>query len=251
MVDPYVITLDVNTDRFERFMKLNDHLTCNVFIGTDGSRLSYLDGVNRGFLTQECADSGMVSKGALGCAISHWTLWWKAVYEKRSLLILEDDVVTHPDIQAWIDKLHIDLNIADKVDILYLGLNTDSIIEAISPEGVHQISMFGERYPDYESISERLSLTRTSNVRLWRMLKGFGNCCYLVTPRGAAKLVESVLPLRLEGVPVPLLSGNMPGTGVDRRMNALFESIEAYVGIPFLAWTPNTESATRASSALA
>ncbi len=32
---------------------------------------------------------------------------------------------------------------------------------------------------------------------------------------------------------------------IDRRLNALFATMQAYVAMPFLAWTPNTDSATR------
>ncbi len=88
----------------------------------------------------DCAKSGLVSPGSLGCAISHWTLWWKAIYEKKSLLILEDDVVTHGDILGWIERSEL----CRTADLVLFGINTDSVLEAVSPEGVHQISIFGE-----------------------------------------------------------------------------------------------------------
>jgi GR25 family glycosyltransferase involved in LPS biosynthesis len=183
----------------------------------------------------------MVSPGQLGCAISHWTLWWKAVYEEKSLLILEDDAATHPGLQDWIERS----DICRQADMVLFGINTDSVLEAISPEAVRQIAIFGEQYPSYGVIAETLAQTRTADVRPWRLVKGLGLCCYLVTPRGAAKLVEQLLPLRLDGVPLPLVVDHMPGIGVDRRLNALFDVLEAFVTIPFLAWSPNRDSATR------
>jgi GR25 family glycosyltransferase involved in LPS biosynthesis len=240
-IESYVITLDTASDRFRQFKTLNAHLEVEPFIGVDGSRLSFEDSIKQGYITRDCAASGMVSPGQLGCAISHWTLWWKAVYEQKSLLILEDDAATHPELQRWIDRS----DICRDADMILFGINTDSVLEAISPEGVHQTSIFGEQHPDYASIGEKLSLTRTADVRTWRLVKGLGLCCYLVTPAGAAKLVEQLLPLRLDGVPLPLVTDHMAGIGVDRRLNALFETVEAYVSIPFLAWSPNMDSATR------
>ncbi len=241
MIEPYVIALDRESDRFRRFASLNAHLDATVFPAIDGAGLDFADSVKRGFLTPECAASGLVTPGTLGCAISHWTLWWKAVYEKKSLLILEDDAVTHRDILGWIDRS----DICRTADLVLFGINTDSVLEAISPEGLHQASVFGETNPDYASIADKLARTNAADVRLWRLLAGFGQCCYLITPEGAAKLVELVLPLRLDEVTVPLVSNNIPGIGVDRRLNALFSTIEAYVAMPFLAWTPNTDSTTR------
>jgi GR25 family glycosyltransferase involved in LPS biosynthesis len=183
----------------------------------------------------------MVSPGQLGCAISHWTLWWKAIYEQKSLLILEDDAATHPDLQDWIEEAEI----CRRADIVLFGINTDSILEAISPEGVRQIAIYDEQYPSYATIAETLARTSIADVRSWRLVKGLGLCCYLVTPEGATKLCEQLLPLRIDGVPLPLVSDMMPGIGVDRRLNALLDRIEAYVAVPFLAWSPNTDSATR------
>jgi glycosyl transferase family 25 len=239
-IESYVMTIDTECDRFRRFEDLNDHLNFQAFEGIHGSKLNYADCVRQGFITADCAASGLVSPGHLGAAISHWTLWWKSIYEQKSLLILEDDVATHREIETWIEGS----DICRDADLILFGINTDSVLETVSPEGVHQITMFGESHPGYDSIAETLSLTRTSDVRAWKLLKAFGLCCYLVTPRGASKLVEQILPLRLEGVPVPLVSDNLAGIGVDRRPNAVLENMDAYVCMPFLAWTPNSDSNT-------
>jgi GR25 family glycosyltransferase involved in LPS biosynthesis len=241
MVETCVITLDRESDRFRRFARLNAHLECTVFDGVNGAELDYADCVKRGFLTPECAESGMVTRGTLGCAISHWTLWWKAVYEKKSLLILEDDVVTHRDILGWIDQSES----CRTADIVLFGINTDTVVEAVSPESVHQISIFGVTYPGYNAIAEKLALTKAADARLWRVLTCFGQCCYLITPQGAAKLVETVLPLRLDAISVPLITHYVHGISIDRRLNALYAEMDPYLTMPFLSWTPNTDSATR------
>jgi hypothetical protein len=240
-IETYVITMDTSSDRYRAFQTHNPYLAHEPFIGINGHEFDDEESVRRGFITAACAASGMVSPGQLGCAISHWTLWWKAVYEEKSLLILEDDAATHPELQRWIDQAEI----CREADMVLFGVNTDSVLEAISPEGLHQISIFGERNPSYQTISETLARTSLADVRPWRLVKSFGLCCYLVTPAGAAKLVEGVLPLRLEGVPVPLVADAVPGISGDRRLLALFDSIQTYVTVPFLAWTPNTDSTTR------
>lgn len=240
-IEAYVMTIDTGSDRYRRFTELNAHLPFEPFVGVPGAELDFDDCVKQGFLTADCAASGLVSPGQLGAAISHWTLWWKAVHDQKSLLILEDDVATHPDLMTWIEGS----DICRDAELILFGINTDSVLEAISPEGVHQVTIFGERHPGYDTIGRMLSLTRASDVRAWHLLKALGLCCYLVTPKGAARLVETILPLRLGGVPVPLVSDNLAGIGVDRRLQAVLGDMDAYVSIPFLAWTPNAESNTR------
>jgi hypothetical protein len=239
-VESYVMTIDTQCDRFRRFTALNAHLKFEIFEGVPGAEFDIADCVKQGYITADCAASGLVSPGALGASISHWTLWWKAVYEQKSLLILEDDVATHPDLERWIDGS----DICRDADLVLFGINTDSVLEAISPEGVRQVTFFGETNPDYDSISRTLALTKISDVRPWKLLKAFGLCCYLVTPRGAAKLADRILPLRLEGTSMPLI-GDVAGIGVDWRLNAVLEDMDAYVCRPFLAWTPNDDSNTR------
>ena len=164
-----------------------------------------------------------------------------AVLSGKRLLILEDDAVTHPELQRWIERSEL----CREADMVLFAINTDSVIEAISPEGVRQISVFREQHPSYALIGETLARTKLADVRTWRLLRSFGLCCYLVTPKGAAKLTQQLLPLRLDGVEVPLIPTKMPGVGVDRRLIALLDDLDAHITMPFLAWTPNADSATR------
>ena len=240
MVETYVIALDTDSDRFSRFTRMNHHLRFNVFRGINGNEISLAEAIQRGFITSDCANSGLVTKGRLGCAISHWTLWGTTIYHKKPILILEDDVVTHKDIQHWINRF----DFPKRTDIVLFGINTDSVLSAISPEGVRQVSIYEDENPDYDLISRTLAITKTSDVRLWRLLNGFGLCSYLITPEGASKLVESALPLRLDAIEIPLVPDNVAGIGADRRLNALYPTLRAYVSVPFLAWTPNSESTT-------
>jgi hypothetical protein len=91
-----------------------------------------------------------------------------------------------------------------------------------------------------------LAQTDLSRIAFRPVLNAFGLCCYLVSPQRAAKLAQRVLPLRLDGVPIPgLSSATVRGTSIDRRMNALFPDMRAFVMRPFLAWTPNIDSSTR------
>src|ERR1700722_18630172 len=120
-IETYAITTDTASDRFRQFKTLNAHLDLEPFIGVDGARLSFDDSIRRGFITRDCAASGTVSPGQLGCAISHWTLWWKAVYEQKTLLILEDDAATHPELQTWIGRCDMPADL----DMILFGINTD------------------------------------------------------------------------------------------------------------------------------
>jgi hypothetical protein len=42
-----------------------------------------------------------------------------------------------------------------------------------------------------------------------------------------------------------LLNISVPGINVDKRLIAFYENIDARISMPFLAWSPNSDSTTR------
>ena len=235
-----VITLDPDSPRFKEFESNNRHLQYKVFKGIRGAEIPENVRIEKGYVTAEASASGQITNGSLGAALSHWSLWQEAVNADTGILIMEDDVITHPKIWNQLESVP---KLAT-ADVVFFGLNTNSVLEVITPEGLRKVSLFHPKHPDTEWIADTLSKTKVETVRYSRLLKCFGCCCYFVTPKGASVLSETIFPLRLEGVEIPLITKSMPGVGVDRRMNALFGSMKALIADPFLAYTPNVDSST-------
>lgn len=237
-----VISLDPHGARFQDFAQRNLHIPYQVFPAIRGAALDLAACVAAGLVTSDLADSGSPDPGALGCALSHRRLWQEAAGTAAGMLVLEDDVVTHPALADWISVHHQDLL---QHDITYFGLNLDSILTIVTPQGLQQTCVFHPQYPDPAWIVEALAQTPAPQVRLVRLLRAFGTCCYFVSPRGAATLLSSAFPLSMATTVVPLVSEAMPGSSIDRRLNALFAQLQAWVTLPFLAYSPNDDSATQ------
>jgi hypothetical protein len=60
-----------------------------------------------------------------------------------------------------------------------------------------------------------------------------------VTPKGAKALSKLMFPLRRDGVFIPFISGDVMQCTVDHRMNALYDELQAFISVPFLAFTPH------------
>ena len=238
--ETFVITLDEQGPRFAAFWSANRHLSVRVARGIRGRDLSRDVRLSERLITREALDAGAVTDGEVGCAASHLALWRESVRLDRPVLILEDDVITHPQLEAQIARIDFPF------DVIFFAVNTDTVLATLSPEGVREFSSFVDRYPPPERIAQILQQTDLSRISFRPLLNGFGLCCYLVSPQGAAKLAQRVLPLRLDSVPIPGLNNVIVrGTSIDRRMNALFPDLRAFVTRPFLAWTPNIDSSTR------
>ena len=238
----YVISLDPAGARCREFQQGNAHLAAEVVQGILGRSLSGRDRKDRGLVTPEAGRSGLVTDGSVGCAASHQLLWQRVASSGESALILEDDAITHPRILDFIaahrDRL-------EQMDLLRFGINTDSVLDAEAPNGLREVRLFHQRYPQPDLIRQFLDCTPIEDVRIHRMYKSFGQCCTFVTPRGARRLLELALPLTLEPTEVPLVARALPGISTDRRLNHFYGEMAAFVTVPFLAWSPNTDTATR------
>jgi len=238
--ESFVITLDPQGARFAAFRKDNPYLRCHVAQGIRGAEIARDARLVQGLVTAQCLDRGAVSDGEVGCAASHRILWRESARLNVPMLILEDDVITHPALAEVITRIDFSF------DIIFFGVNTDTLLCTLSPEGVREFSSFADRYPPPDRIKQILAQTQSSPLVYRRLLNGFGMCCYLVSHEGAAKIAQRIFPLRLDQVPIEgMPKAIISGTSIDRRLNALFAELRCFVARPFLAWTPNTDSSTR------
>lgn len=237
-----VITLDTDSERYARFAGHNSHIDFQTFLGIRGSEISNTERVRTNFATQDLVDSGLLTDGGAGCGASHRALWREAAEKNVGMLILEDDVMTHPQLTAFIDQ---NLDSLLKADITLFTVNTDTYLESISPEGVHSLQHFGHQHPPYEWIKATLDRTSLKAIRVHRLLACFGRAAYFVSPKGARTMEENTFPLSLERMKTPLPNFSITARSVDRKGNFFYRKINASVTIPFLAYTPNDDSATK------
>ena len=230
-----VISMDTNTNRFRAFASNNKHLEYQVFQAISGKHISKEDRVAGGLVTAKLVELGEDTDFRVGCAVSHWSLWQEAIRTNSGILIMEDDAMTHPQIWSQVEALP-DL---EQTDIVLFACNMNSILSVTSPEGFRMASICDPKSPHPDWIADTLARTDVEDVRYWKLSRGFGTCCYFVTPKGARQLTEMMFPLTTENVFVPLLPDPLMGCTLDFRMNALYDDMNAYISMPFLAYTPH------------
>ena len=230
-----VITMDTEGARFKAFKVNNSHLKYDIFMGLSGKNLTREDRIAAGFVTPELATNGEVTNSRLGVALSHFCLWQEVLKTGSGLLIMEDDVMTHPEIWAQLESVPD----RDQKDIVLFTCNMNAPMTLLSPEGVTCATLFDPKDPHPDWIKSTLVKTDPRHIRYCRLLRAFGLCCYYISPKGAKRLTESLFPLRAEGVFVPLISDLVMQCGLDRRLNALYDELDAFISIPFLAYTPH------------
>ena len=109
--ETHVISLDPQGKRFESFHKANPQLNYRIFKGIRGAEISREERLSRSIVTAQCLDQDAVTDGHVGCVLSHHTLWREVVERHVSMLILEDDAITHPSLGEVISKIDFDFDL--------------------------------------------------------------------------------------------------------------------------------------------
>ena len=97
----------------------------------------------------------------------------------------------------------------------------------------------------YRNLCLDLSIhTHLNRIIAEKFCKGFSTAAYFLTPKGAKKFLELVFPLNTEPVYIPFISPKMLPITMDRSCNKFYAKMNIFITIPFLAYTPNTNSVT-------
>lgn len=235
------ITLDPKGKRYQTFLENNNHLQVESFLGVKGANLTREEMISQGLATRELVFSPLLKYGLVGNAASHRAIWEKVIQENQCYFILEDDCYTHPRVAEFINR---NLALLTMIDICFLGINTNSILQSVSPTGLVSVSQFDPKHPSEEWIKKAISKTKTEEVKLHRLLKAFGFCAYFISPGGARKLIKEIFPLSLATTNIPLITERMPAISIDRAGCCVYPRLRAFICEPFLAYTTNTDSQT-------
>ena len=92
-----VINLSDRKDRIEKFDTNNPNLIYERFSAIDGRKISYDKLTSQGFdVEHQWIDPILntpLTKGEVGCFLSHWHIWNKCIEMNEPVLVLEDDAI--------------------------------------------------------------------------------------------------------------------------------------------------------------
>jgi len=176
--EAYVINLERRKDRLDKFKETHKNIKDRVYLwqATDGRTLSLTPDLVNCFRNNDFN----WKKSVMGCALSHLGLWEKLANDKlaKSYLIMEDDVVLFDRwILRWMTAAKA---IPEDADVIYLG--------GILPPNKAAFAQVAEKVNDYFGKVAPNTLYSSSPRRYFH----FCNYAYVLTQRGARKLIELV-----------------------------------------------------------
>ncbi|NBW42189.1 hypothetical protein EBR25_14550 [bacterium] len=236
--------ISIDTIRIADFKKRNPHIRIDdERLGAREEDLSPKE--TEAICTTQLAEAAKAVKGSIGNAHSMFRALEECAEQEKNYLILEDDVSLHPNA---IDFLLENWEKVSAVDFMALGANTDAPITFEPIFGMKFSGKFlqtADHHPSYRRIEAIFRAYSHAEVSIYKLQKMFGTCAFMVSPTGARKLLSKAFPLDLTPIDIPLLPRRLLGISFDRRINAILESIDARICIPFLAITPNNNKSQR------
>jgi len=230
----YVISLESTPERLAAFNAVNKGITdYSVFPAVDGRRIE-----EAWLLSQGHWDgTAPYSTGAMGGAISHFTLWQRVHESGEPATICEDDAILHRQFEeksaALLGSLGADW------DVVYWGWNFDSVLVADIPN-------LGRTRMEFNEAEMRLNAHRylrsSVSPNLLKLAHAFGTFCYSISPAGARKLLSCMRPLRAMDVFVPGLNRKLRNRSKDVALNAYLKDCNGFVSFPPLALSPNDKT---------
>ena len=229
LIEIYIINLKRSNDRKIEFEKNNSQYInkYNFYEAIDGNTLD-INNIPDNIYDNK---STGYTKGALGCAISHYNLWEKCSISNKPFLILEDDVILNKDFKEHFRNVF--KMLPENWDILQLSYNFDSLL-----------CYNNTIYEQCNSIFNKTSMMQIDidnfiNSQIFptiaKLKYSFGMSAYIISPRGAKNLMEKCFPLNNRIIyNMPFLN-NLKCHTIDCMTNSIYKDINAYVcPIPFI-----------------
>lgn len=234
----HLINLDSSNDRLAAFQKRNAHLRDVIrFPAFDGRLLDRDELVKQGVLMPDCD----YTSGALGCALSHLSLWKKATTENRIVTVFEDDTVATYRFQEKAAQLISTL--PEDWDFIQWGYVFDPLFVWVD----FGFSKANLRFYDQLFSGKGKSEFQSADFppSAVRLAHSYGLQAYSVSPKGARSLLECCLPLRKRFISFPGTGIVDTDLGIDSVMSGAYGSMQAFICIPPLVLQDETFESDR------
>lgn len=240
-----VISLDRHPEKYARFLSRNsrEDISFSRFTAIDGMTLNRDSLIASGVIASDLD----YQLGALGCAMSHLSLWNLAIQTNSIIHVAEDDAVFRHDLGQHMRHALNSMSNND-FDLIFWGFNRDLNAAFEIPGVGNCMVIMDER--DIKDEDDLLAYQASSSpAALMKLTRAFGILSYSITPTGAQKLMTACLPLRPMTLDVSWGDG-IGGTldlifnnvGIDVLMGVMFQKqINSYLMFPPLAISLNLQ----------
>ena len=234
-MEKIVISLERTPERKKKFIKNNDKYLVNYSFmnAIDGNKLN----INN--LTSEIIRPGsQFSRGAIGCALSHYKIWNKIVETNKPIITIEDDAIFNKDFEKILVKIL--KNLPTDWDIVLFSHNYDSCIDFYIQENERIIGSHANNKPTIKTLN-KFQNKKIKNAVTFPLVNCFGTSCLMTSPAGARKILKSCFPMDNRIIQVSGLHQlkNIKCFSIDCLLNSIYKNINSFIVLPDIVTAPN------------
>jgi glycosyl transferase family 25 len=230
----HFINLDRTPDRCRQFLAMNKHLSyVSRFAAIDGNDLDpnalVLDRtISRGIRQT-------YSRGNLGLALSHFSLWRTAIETDKAITICEDDAIFNYGFLRAAERVM--SRLPPDWDLVLWGWNFDSALMADVLPGVSPCLIACDEAQMRIGISQFQK--QPLSPQPIRLLQAFGTVCYTISPKGARAFQKLCIPIPEIDVFFPALGRTLPNFDISIMMSNAYPRTNSFVSFPPVVITKN------------
>ena len=229
-----VINLDRYPDRMARFMAYNSNLGVDIVRAdtVDGMTLDRADLVAKKLIAPDL----IYSTNSVACSLSHVRCWQRIIEMGQPAVVCEDDVALRRDFA----RVHAEFeSTLAEADAIFWSYNLDMHVAYRVPGMGVCSNIYDERWFEDEARIDQFQAGQF-HIALYRPERLWGVACYSLTPRGAARMLDRVMPLRNATIDFPYPTGlkqmsvcNFKSLGIDSDLGVVHvKSLDAWVAVP-------------------
>lgn len=232
-----VINLDRYPERMARFMAYNAAAGVEIvrMTAVDGEKLDRAELVSSKLIAEDL----IYSTNSVACSLSHVRCWQQIIKMGRPAVVCEDDVALRRDFARVHEKFEPVLAAAD---VVFWSFNFDMHVAYQVPGMGVCTAIYDESHFQDEARIAQFQAGQTTPA-LYRPERLWGVACYSLTPRGAARLLDRVMPLRNATLDFPYPTGlqqmsicSFASLGIDTDLGLVHvKEIDAWVAVPPVA----------------
>lgn len=229
-----VINLDRYPDRMKRFVGYNaiDGIEIVRVTAVNGEKLDRADLVAKNLIAPDL----VYSTNSVACSLSHVRCWQRIIASGQTAVVCEDDVALRSDFAGLHARYEPELA---RADAIFWSYNFDMHVAYRVPGMGICSNIYDEAWFQDEARIAEFQAGRGPTA-LYRPERLWGVACYSLTPRGAAKLLDRVMPLKNGSVDFmyptglkQLSSCNFPSLGIDSDLGLVHvKELDAWVAVP-------------------
>ena len=236
----HVINLDRTPERLAMFMTANaDIADFRCVAAIDGNEIDLGALVSGGIAEQDVEEH--YTRGAIGCALSHFALWDQAIATNQITTVCEDDVIFNRHFVEYATAVMKDAQ--PGWHIILWGWNFGAILQFELLDGVSGCATFF----DDARMRANIAAFQDHSVtpRTFRLILAMGTLCYSISPAGALAAGSFCKPIRAMRLHSPPFVVDLPATGVDDMLSMAYpKQLNALVSFPPLVVTATEASAS-------